>query len=78
MSQEKYASDIQKRGGIETCKPVAAPLVLCEKLSGSMGELFEIEDVSDIWARGTSSPVYPAHYWLSGDTDTTTIEKFDC
>ena len=43
MSQEKYASDIEKKVGIETCKPVAAPLVLCEKLSGSMGELFEIE-----------------------------------
>jgi len=66
MSQEKYASDIEKKVGIETCKPIAAPLALCDKLSVSMGELFGIKDVSDIWARGTSLPVYLAHACLLG------------
>jgi hypothetical protein len=66
MSQEKYALDIEKRVGIETCKPIAAPLALCDKLSVSMGELFRIEDVLDIWARGTSPPVYLAHACLLG------------
>lgn len=44
LTQEKYASDLLKRVGMENCKPVNTPLSPSEKLSAYDGELLGASD----------------------------------
>ena len=44
LSQEKYATDLLKRVGMQNCKPSPTPLSSSEKLSLHEGELLSLED----------------------------------
>jgi hypothetical protein len=46
LTQEKYASNILRRGGMLTCKPVATPMAIGEKLSAHDGEKLGPEEVT--------------------------------
>jgi hypothetical protein len=46
LSQERYATDLLKRVGMFSCKPVAMPLSVNEKLSVRLVESIESEDAT--------------------------------
>jgi hypothetical protein len=46
LSQNKYAMDLLKRGGMSTCKPINTPLSTSEKLSVHDGEILGLEDAT--------------------------------
>jgi hypothetical protein len=46
LSQERYAADLLKRVGMFSCKPVATPLSVNEKLSVRLVESIESEDAT--------------------------------
>lgn len=46
MSQERYATDIVKRAGMNHSKSVATPLSCTEKLSATEGDVLGTEDAT--------------------------------
>ena len=44
LSQEKYATDLVKKAGLQSCKPAPTPLSSTEKLSLAEGELLDSEN----------------------------------
>jgi hypothetical protein len=46
LTQEKYATDILRRAGMLSCKPIATPMTTSEKLSALGGDRLGSEDVT--------------------------------